>query len=59
INGMRGLVLHNGERIETALTLGFTENGFVDQLFLIRNPEKLARLEDTVHCDAKSGALWH
>lgn len=59
INGMRGLVLHNGTRIETALTLGFSKDGLVDQVFMIRNPEKLARLENTVHYDPRSGALWH
>jgi RNA polymerase sigma factor (sigma-70 family) len=59
INGMRGLVLHNGSRIETALTLGFSEEGLIDQVFMIRNPEKLAQLECIVHFDPSSGALWH
>ncbi|CAJ1407113.1 unnamed protein product [Effrenium voratum] len=58
INGLRGLVEYDGARIVTATTLGFDTSGLVDQVFMIRNPEKLARLENRIHHDAKSGALW-
>jgi RNA polymerase sigma factor (sigma-70 family) len=58
INGMRGLVEHDGTRIVTAMTLGFSDAGLVDQVFMIRNPEKLARLENLIHHDPNSGALW-
>ncbi|MET1416386.1 RNA polymerase sigma factor SigJ [Roseibium sp. HPY-6] len=59
INGQRGLVEYEGTTIVTAMTLGFTETGRVGQVFMIRNPEKLARLEKLMHHDAKSGALWN
>lgn len=58
INGVRGLVLLQGERIESALTLGYDGDGRIDRIFIIRNPDKLARLEAPLQHDLKSGALW-
>jgi RNA polymerase sigma-70 factor (ECF subfamily) len=59
IIGLRGLVEYEGSKIVTAMTLGFSTSGLIDQVFMIRNPEKLARLEKLIHHDSKSGALWH
>ncbi|MCK7615616.1 RNA polymerase sigma factor SigJ [Roseibium sediminicola] len=58
INGVRGLVLLQDERIESALTLGYDGDGRIDRIFIIRNPDKLARLEVPLQHDLKSGALW-
>jgi len=58
INGVRGLVLLLDERIESALTLGYDADGRIDRIFIIRNPDKLARLEVPLRHDLKSGALW-
>lgn len=58
INGLRGIVLLQGERIESALTLGYDGDGRIDRIFIIRNPDKLARLEQPLRHDLKSGALW-
>jgi len=58
INGVRGLVLLQDGRIESALTLGYDGDGRIDRIFIIRNPDKLARLERPLRHDLKSGALW-
>ena len=58
INGVRGLAVLEDDRIVTAMTLGFLEDGTVDQIYIIRNPEKLERLSIPTRHDASSGALW-
>ncbi|MCV0425252.1 MAG: RNA polymerase sigma factor SigJ [Roseibium sp.] len=58
INGVRGLAVLEDGRIVTAMTLGFKEDGTVDQIYIIRNPEKLERLAMPTRHDARSGALW-
>ncbi|POF33015.1 RNA polymerase sigma factor SigJ [Roseibium marinum] len=59
INGIRGLALFNGSEIETAMTLGYSEDGKIDQVYIIRNPDKLQRLAAPFRHDPRSGALWH
>lgn len=57
INGYRGLLILEGDTIAAAMSLGYTEEGLVDQIFIIRNPEKLARLERSAVHDPKTGSL--
>lgn len=58
INGMRGLAQLEDGRIVTAMTLGFTDEGKVDQIYIVRNPEKLERLAAPTRHDPSNGALW-
>ena len=58
INGVRGLAQLEGDRIVTAMTLGYTSDGIVDQIYVIRNPDKLERLLTPTQHDAGSGGLW-
>ncbi|MTH98866.1 RNA polymerase sigma factor SigJ [Roseibium sp. RKSG952] len=57
INGIHGLIVHDGRDILTAMTLGYDADGHIDQIYNIRNPDKLRMLTATVHHDARSGAL--
>jgi RNA polymerase sigma-70 factor (ECF subfamily) len=59
INGLQGFLLLEDARVVTALTLGYDGDGRIDRIFIIRNPDKLARLETPLRHDLKSGALWH
>ncbi|MCX2724707.1 RNA polymerase sigma factor SigJ [Roseibium salinum] len=59
INGIRGLVVYEGSRVATALTLGYSEDGKIDQVYIIRNPEKLNRLTAPLRHHPESGALSH
>jgi len=58
INGLRGIVLLQDGRVETALTLGYDGDGRIDRIFVIRNPDKLERLASPLQHDLKSGGLW-
>jgi len=41
------------------MTLGYSEDGRIDQVYIIRNPEKLKRLSAPFRHDPQSGGLWH
>ncbi|WP_428671620.1 RNA polymerase sigma factor SigJ [Roseibium sp.] len=59
INGLRGFALFNGTRAVTVLTLGYSEDGRIDRIYIVRNPEKLQRLAAPLRHDPASGAIWH
>jgi RNA polymerase sigma-70 factor (ECF subfamily) len=44
LNGARAVVLDNGGAIVTAVALGFDDNGFATNIYILRNPDKLASL---------------
>jgi RNA polymerase sigma-70 factor (ECF subfamily) len=47
INGAKGLILRKDGHITTAVTFGYDEAGRLADIFIMRNPDKLARLEAT------------
>ena len=55
---VHGKVVVEDGRIVTAMTLGFTDEGKVDQIYIVRNPEKLERLAAPTRHDPSNGALW-
>ncbi|WP_339412740.1 RNA polymerase sigma factor SigJ [Pseudomonas sp. EA_35y_Pfl2_R5] len=46
INGSRGALLLDGGRISAALSFGFDAHGDLSGIFIMRNPDKLARLSE-------------
>ncbi len=44
INGGRGIVLHQQGNVTAVVTFGFDPSGQVTDIFIMRNPDKLARL---------------
>jgi RNA polymerase sigma factor (sigma-70 family) len=44
LNGARAVILENGGVIVTAVAFGFDENGFATNIYILRNPDKLASL---------------
>ena len=58
INGLRGAVFYHGPDIAVALAFGYDENGRIDRVYNIRNPEKLSRLATPLRHDPRSGGLW-
>lgn len=59
INGLRGIAVYDGPRLVTAMTLGYAEDGRIDRIYNIRNPDKLRRLSRPLRHDPASGALWN
>jgi RNA polymerase sigma-70 factor (ECF subfamily) len=47
INGSKGFVIRSKEGIHTTINFEFNGNGKISSIFLVRNPEKLQRLEQT------------
>ncbi|MGO1002839.1 RNA polymerase sigma factor SigJ [Lysobacter sp. CA196] len=45
LNGSRGVILERDGRIEAAVSFGYDENDRLRDIFIMRNPDKLARLE--------------
>lgn len=45
INGGRGFVLHQQGSVRAVVTFGFDTEGQATDIFIVRNPDKLARLE--------------
>ncbi|QQP94803.1 RNA polymerase sigma factor SigJ [Lysobacter enzymogenes] len=45
LNGSRGVILERQGRIEAAISFGYDEGGALSDIFIMRNPDKLARLE--------------
>ncbi|WP_422374005.1 RNA polymerase sigma factor SigJ [Roseibium sp.] len=58
INGLRGLVVLEEMRVVTALTFGYDEDGRIDRILVVRNPDKLRQLARPLRHDPESGALW-
>ncbi len=59
INGLRGFALFQGVHAVTVLTLGYSDDGRIDRVYIVRNPEKLQRLAEPLRHDPASGAIWH
>ena len=47
INGGRGFIVHNGDKVEATVAFGYDEVGNVSGIYIMRNPDKLARLDAT------------
>ncbi|QWP77738.1 RNA polymerase sigma factor SigJ [Lysobacter sp. K5869] len=45
LNGSRGVILERAGKIEAAISFGYEEDGALRDIFIMRNPDKLARLE--------------
>lgn len=45
LNGSRGVILEREGRIEAAVSFGYDEDDRLRDIFIMRNPDKLARLE--------------
>ncbi|TYC54137.1 sigma-70 family RNA polymerase sigma factor [Rhodobacterales bacterium] len=58
INGLKGLAVMRDDQLIAAVTFRYTEDGRIDRVFNIRNPDKLMRLRMPVRHDPGSGALW-
>ncbi|WP_114008315.1 RNA polymerase sigma factor SigJ [Cohaesibacter intestini] len=48
LNGQPGLTLHIDGKLDSAITFAFDSNRQVEGIFIIRNPDKLTRLDRTV-----------
>lgn len=44
INGSRGVILRHGDAIAASVSFGYDESGALQQIFIMRNPDKLAGL---------------
>ncbi|WP_347912142.1 RNA polymerase sigma factor SigJ [Pseudomonas grandcourensis] len=49
INGAQGVIIKADGYITASMTFGFDEAGRVSQIFIMRNPEKLAKLEASLN----------
>ena len=45
INGRLGLIQHEGDAVAAAVTFAWDEDGKLTDVFIMRNPDKLARIE--------------
>ncbi|MGO1073495.1 RNA polymerase sigma factor SigJ [Lysobacter sp. CA199] len=45
LNGSRGVILERAGKIEAAMSFGYEEDGRLRDIYIMRNPDKLARLE--------------
>jgi RNA polymerase sigma factor (sigma-70 family) len=50
INGGQGLIVERGGERTAAVSFGYDEAGNVTDIYIMRNPDKLARLEKTFPC---------
>lgn len=57
INGRRGLIALEDGKITAALSVGFREDGQVQQIFITRNPDKLQRVVSRTRHEASNGGL--
>lgn len=56
INGRPGLVFKDGKTIHASLSFGYDEAGVLENIFIMRNPDKLSRLENvSYHSEANGG----
>ncbi|MEM7501020.1 MAG: RNA polymerase sigma factor SigJ [Pseudomonadota bacterium] len=46
LNGTRGILLRHRDRIEAAVSFAYNERGSATDIYIVRNPEKLANLGD-------------
>jgi len=45
LNGSRGVILERAGKIEAAISFGYEQDGALRDIFIMRNPDKLARLQ--------------
>lgn len=45
INGNRGFLLHDGDAIVSTVSFAYDQDGLLTDVFIMRNPDKLARIE--------------
>ncbi|MGE0422833.1 MAG: RNA polymerase sigma factor SigJ [Reyranellaceae bacterium] len=45
INGGRGFVVRNGDQVEATVSFGYDQAGRANAIYIMRNPDKLARLD--------------
>jgi RNA polymerase sigma-70 factor (ECF subfamily) len=45
INGNRGFLLHDGDAIVSTVSFAWDEHGMLTDVFIMRNPDKLARID--------------
>ncbi len=57
VNGLDGLVAIADGRVHAAMTIGYNEDGSVGHIYIMRNPDKLARLDHRFRHDLRSGSL--
>ncbi|MEP3045184.1 MAG: RNA polymerase sigma factor SigJ [Roseibium sp.] len=59
INGVLGLAIFDGSRFVTAMVPGYAADGKVEDIFIIRNPDKLQRMTHLHQHDLRNGGLWN
>jgi len=57
VNGLPGLSIYDGPRLDTVVSVSFAQDGEVDQVFVIRNPDKLRHMSYAVKHDLATGGL--
>lgn len=57
INGLSGLVIRNGDAIHATISFAYDQEGLVSNIYIMRNPKKLALTAATKGVVARSGAL--
>lgn len=57
VNGLFGLVAVADDGVHAVMTLGYNEDGTVGQIYIVRNPDKLARLDFRFRHQASDGSL--
>ncbi|GAB5467416.1 MAG: RNA polymerase sigma factor SigJ [Rhodospirillales bacterium] len=57
VNGGQGLLVRKGAEIYAVVTFGFTAQGRIADIFILRNPEKIARVLERRAAGGRDGAL--
>lgn len=57
INGLNGFALYEGEALASVVTFGYCGDGLIDQIFIIRNPDKLRGMSLPIRHDTANGSL--
>ncbi len=57
INGIEGLALYEGGKLVSVVNFGYSGDGLIDQIFIMRNPDKLRGMALSIRHDTGNGAL--
>ncbi|OJJ09666.1 RNA polymerase subunit sigma-24 [Alphaproteobacteria bacterium AO1-B] len=57
INGIEGLALYEGGKLVSVVNFGYSADGLIDQIFIMRNPDKLRGMALSIRHDTGNGAL--
>lgn len=57
INGTLGLNLNEGGKIAASISFGYDQEGALENIFIMRNPDKLNRLGNAIPHNSENGAL--